>query len=60
MSLAIRKVESDDVADVADVLPRPWFELSVLASALIASAISMWEALRGYIAWRPPASEWSV
>lgn len=45
---------------VADLFLDSWFEQSVLASALVISAIAIWEAVRGYLAWRKPDDKWSV
>lgn len=44
----------------ADIFLDSWFEQSVLATALVVSAIAIWEAVRGYLAWRKPDDEWSV
>lgn len=46
--------------DVADVFLADWFEQSVLAIALVTAVIAIWEAVRGYLAWRPEPDQWSV
>jgi hypothetical protein len=45
---------------VADIFLDSWFEQSVLATALVVSVIAIWEAVRGYLAWRKSDDEWSV
>jgi hypothetical protein len=46
--------------DLAEIFLSSWFELSVLAVAIASSAIDIWDAVRGYLAWRTPDDEWSV
>jgi hypothetical protein len=46
--------------NVADLFLGPWFERSVLATALVVSAISIWEAARGYLQRRPQPDPWSI
>lgn len=47
-------------ADVTELLMDSWFEMSVLATLLVVSAYSIWEAVRGHVAWREQDDEWTV
>jgi hypothetical protein len=45
---------------LADFFLADWFEQAVLAVVLVTAAIAIWEAVRGYLAWRPADDPWSV
>lgn len=45
---------------LADFFLADWFEQAVLAVLLVTSVIAIWEAVRGYLAWRPEPDRWSV